>query len=189
MLFLFRRENQRAAERPHTPFCTNLLLDLDSSSLTLIFTEQAENCCQAPCELSRSGRAAAAAFCLTRTSVGHCRTARFSDQMPWWAVFFYGWDTVTRRHPRWLWNGICILGILPELDQQWNTGASKAQVREDRAGCSAALGADGLPEYELWLEIISHRWWKAHSATSHVTHSSINTFAVLSGLKAIAFWK
>lgn len=38
-----------------------------------------------------------------------------------------------------------------------NTGGSKAGVRRDRTGFSAALDTDGLPEYELWLEIISHR--------------------------------
>lgn len=48
--------------------------------------------------------------------------------------------------------------FLLSLINSENTGASKAGVREDRAGFSAALEADGLPEYELWLEIISHRW-------------------------------
>lgn len=95
--------------------------------------------------------------------------------------------------PQWLWNGICILSILTELDLQWNTGAPKAKATEDRAGFSAALETDGRPGYELWLEIISHRWWKVsqwyltcNAGKWSLRHSSINTSSVLSGLKAIA---
>lgn len=75
-----------------------------------------------------------------------------------------------------------------------NTGGSKAGVRRDRAGFSAALDTDGLPEYELWLEIISHRCWEVSQL--HLTcytgkwslwHCSINTFSVLSGLKSYCF--
>lgn len=39
-------------------FCLNLPVDLDSSSLAPVFTEVAEDRCQAPREFWRSGRAA-----------------------------------------------------------------------------------------------------------------------------------
>lgn len=88
ILFLFSRENRREAERPNTPFCMNLLVDLDSSSLTLIYTlaEVAEDRCQAPCDLLCSSRIsdkwASCSFFLL-DSTGHCRSAHFSNKMPW----------------------------------------------------------------------------------------------------------
>lgn len=51
MQFLLGRENWRAAEGSNTPFCTNMLVDLDSSSLSLICTEDR-------CEFLRTCRAA-----------------------------------------------------------------------------------------------------------------------------------
>lgn len=82
ILFLFSRENWRAAERPNTAFCMDGVVGLDSSSLTLLFTDLAEDRCQASCEFHRSGRVAVS-FCLTQPSVSHCWTADFSNKMPW----------------------------------------------------------------------------------------------------------
>lgn len=44
--FLLSRENWREAEGSNTPFCINLLVDLDSSSLSRICTEVAEDRCE-----------------------------------------------------------------------------------------------------------------------------------------------
>lgn len=74
----------------------------------------------------------------------------------------------------------------------------KPGVREDRGGFSAALEADGLLEYDLWLEIISHRCWKVHNAPSHVASAKWSFFVTqlnkcmncpFSGFRSCCFWK
>lgn len=73
----------------------------------------------------------------------------------------------------------------------------KPGVREDRGGFSAALEADGLLEYDLWLEIISHRCWKVHNAPSHVASAKWSFFVTqlnkcmncpFSGFRSCCFW-
>lgn len=85
ILFLFSRENWSAAERPNTPFFSFFLHESAGRSrllLTLIFTEVAEDHCQRAVRVKEVSQATVS-FCLTQPSVSHCRTAHFSNKMPW----------------------------------------------------------------------------------------------------------